>query len=249
MKALILAAGNGKRLNTVTKGHNKCMVRISGKPLVQFNLENAVKAGATEIVIVVGYQSEEIMQFIGPRFQNVPVRYVVQPSPRGLVDAMECAQAEVGQSDFLLFLGDEVLQNPRHPAMIELFYGEKLFGVCGVVHDADVHEVRKTYAVLQDDEGRIQQLIEKPQNPPNRMRGTGNCIFRADLFQFLDATPVNPIRGEKELPDLIQCAINHGSPVKSFAIGDGYFNINSPDDLAKAETSYYNTRLSPLAAD
>ena len=54
MKALILAAGRGRRLGSQSGEHNKCMLPMFGRPLIEYSLENAVRAGADEIVIVVG---------------------------------------------------------------------------------------------------------------------------------------------------------------------------------------------------
>lgn len=247
MKAMILAAGNGKRLSSVTNGHNKCMLRLFGQPLVRYSLENAVRAGATEIVMVVGYQADEIKEYVGRCFADIDVRYALQPAPRGLVNAMECGRSAIGDSDFMLFLGDEYLTNPQHHCMIETFCLENLFGVCGVVLEPDKREIRKTYAIIEDAQGNIERLIEKPENPPNQMRGTGNCVFRAGLLQYIEATPVNPVRGEKELPDLIQCAINAGNLIKSYPIGDEYLNVNSPEDIQQVEQKY-RTRVESLSS-
>lgn len=237
MKALILAAGSGKRLRSVTNGRNKCMLPFAGKPIIQHSLENAIRAGASELVITVGYQAEEITAHFGNQFQGLAICYVYQEQPCGMVDALACSRSFIGGSDFLLFLGDEILQNPRHKAMIDLFYTESLFAVCGVVFENSLQEVQKTYGVLMDCDGRVQRLIEKPQVPPNGMRGTGNCLFRAGLLDFIDQTPVNPLRGEKEFTDLIQCAIDHALPVKTVQIADRYINVNSPEDMSIAERS------------
>jgi dTDP-glucose pyrophosphorylase len=143
----------------------------------------------------------------------------------------------------MLFLADEILRNPRHNEMIEMFHSEALFVVCGVVHESDINEIRKTYAVIQDEQKqRIYRLIEKPRNPPNYIRGTGNCIFCSAIFDYLELTPINQNRGEKELPDLIQCAIDDGHCVKSFDIGNDYININTPEDIERAERTY-QTRM------
>jgi dTDP-glucose pyrophosphorylase len=236
MKALILAAGRGKRLGDQSDEHNKCMLPLAGKPLVQYSLENAARAGVDEIVIVVGYHAEEIINEYGVRFEGVRVRYVIQDEPKGLVHAIDCSRRAIGDSDFMLFLADEILQDPRHPEMLRRFEDEDLFVICGVVHEPRADEIRKTYAIIQNDvDQRIYRLIEKPRNPPNDIRGTGNCIFRAGIFEYLELTPINQSRREKELPDLIQCAIDDGHRVKSFEIGDSYININTAEDIAIAE--------------
>jgi dTDP-glucose pyrophosphorylase len=238
MKALILAAGRGNRLSEVSNGHNKCMLRLFGKPLVQYSLENAVRAGVSEIVMVVGYQTEEIINVFGNRFDNVRIRYVIQYDAKGLVDAIDRARAAIGDSDFMLFLADEILSAPCHRSMLEKFYAEEMFVTCGVVDEPELNEIRKTYAIIQDDEQRVYRLIEKPRNPHNHIRGTGNCIFSSRIFDYIAFTPINQNRGEKELPDLIQCAIDDGHLVKSFWIGNEYININTPDDILRVELTY-----------
>jgi dTDP-glucose pyrophosphorylase len=236
VKALILAAGRGSRLQGRTDAHNKCMLPLLGKPLIQYSFENAARAGASEVVVVVGYRAEEIINRFGIEFEGVRVQYVLQDEPRGLVHAIESAQAAIAGEDFMLFLADEILWAPRHKEMVDLFLAEDLAVVCGVVREPNRDEIKKTYAVIEDDrDQRIYRLIEKPRRPPNDIRGTGNCIFRTTIFDYVPLTPINQNRQEKELPDLIQCAIDDGLPVKSFDIGDGYVNINTPDDIALAE--------------
>jgi len=239
MKALILAAGRGSRLGDHMDEGNKCMLRMFGKPLVRYSLENAERAGVEEIVIVVGFRAEAIINDIGIDYNGIRVQYVIQDEPRGLVHAIECSRGAIGSNDFMLFLADEILWNPHHAAMVKQFDDEGLFVVCGVVQEVKKEEIEKTYALIEDDrDRRIYRLIEKPRNPPNNVRGTGNCIFRSEIFDYVDLTPINQSRGEKELPDLIQCAIDDGHIAKSFDIGDGYVNINTPEDITIAERTH-----------
>jgi dTDP-glucose pyrophosphorylase len=236
MKALILAAGRGSRLRERTDEQTKCMLPMFGKPLIQYSLENAVRAGASEIIVVVGYRAEQIINRFGIEFEGVRVQYVLQDDPQGLVHAIECSQQAIGGEDFMLFLADEILWAPKHKEMVKEFETLDLTVICGVVHEPEPDEIRKTYAVIEDDrDQRIYRLIEKPRRPPNDIRGTGNCIFRASIFEYVPLTPINQNRREKELPDLIQCAIDDGLRVKSFDIGEGYVNINTPEDIAIAE--------------
>lgn len=65
--------------------------------------------------------------------------------------------------------------------------------------------------------------------------GTGSCIFRKEIFSYIEQTPINQERKEKELPDLIQCAIDDGNPVNLFEICSRYINVNSEKDLKEAE--------------
>ena len=123
--------------------------------------------------------------------------------------------------------------------MVKMFDEHGLYGVCGVVRETRQEEIRKTYTLIEDTQSRrIHRLIEKPRRPANDVRGTGNCIFRREILDYVPLTPINQSRGEKELPDLIQCAIDDGEDVRSFDIGDGYVNINTPGDIAIAEREH-----------
>jgi len=86
-----------------------------------------------------------------------------------------------------------------------------------------------------ENSNRIFRLIEKPRIAINNIMGTGNCIMQSDIFSYVERTPINIERNERELPDLIQCAVDEGQMVKYFDIGKGYFNINTPDEISIAE--------------
>ena len=75
--------------------------------------------------------------------------------------------------------------------------------------------------------------------------GTGTCIFKNDIYKYIDYTPLHYDRKEKELPDFIQCAIDDGKIVKSFNICDNYTNINTKDDIKLIE-SYLHEKYIPI---
>jgi dTDP-glucose pyrophosphorylase len=236
MKALILAGGRGKRLDALSKNRNKCMVPIAGRPAIQFSLDTAASTTVDEIIIVVGYRAEEIINHYGNRYRDKRIRYVIQYEQKGLVHAIECAGETVGKDDFMLMLGDEVLINPKHQAMIDEYNKTKrnTFALCGVLQVRDKKMIRRTYTLIQNEKRQIFRLVEKPRNPLNRFMGTGDCIFNNRIFDYIRFTPIHHERNEKELPDLIQCAIDDGRLVKSFIICDRYANINSKSDITLA---------------
>ena len=109
MKALILAAGRGSRLNEFTKDKNKSMIQLFSKPLIEYNLEHAYEANVKEIIIIVGYKKEEIIKHVGTDFRGIKVTYVEQKQQHGLVHAIDAGREAIGDSDFFLMLGDEIL--------------------------------------------------------------------------------------------------------------------------------------------
>jgi len=238
MKALILAGGRGKRLEGTCNDKNKCMIILKGKPLIEYSLDCAAQADVSEIVIVVGYKAEEIINTYGNKYKGKSIKYVIQREQKGLVHAIESAKETIGNEDLMLMLGDELMIRPKHREMVKKYRKENLFALCGVVTVEDIDLIKKTYAIIQGQDDRIFRLIEKPLKPMNNIMGTGNCIFRNEILSYIPQTPINQKRGEKELPDLIQCAIDEGNVVKSFAICERYFNINSEDEIKEA-VSYF----------
>jgi len=234
MKALILAGGRGKRMGDISNDKNKCLIKIGDKPLIQYSLDCAVNAGVSEICIVVGYKAEDIINTFGNRYKGLPIKYALQVEQKGLVHAIECAQKALGKDDFMLMLGDEIMRAPRHSEMIEKYSKENLFALCGVVKVEDKELVKKTYSIIEDAGHRIFRLIEKPLNPLNNIMGTGNVIFKNEILFYIPQTPISQKRGEKELVDLIQCAIDDGKIVKSFLICNAYLNVNDPEEIERA---------------
>ena len=235
MKAVILAGGRGKRLKETTNSSNKCMLEVDNKPVLEYNLDRALEMDIDEVVMVVGYRAEDIINRYGTSRNGVRIRYVIQWEQKGLVHAIECSKDAIERDDFFLLLGDEVLINSRHKEMIREFIDSGLFTACGVCVQQDKSKIGRTYAVLANDEDRVFRLIEKPKKPLNSLQGTGNCIFKNEILRYIERTPIHPERGEKELPDLIQCAVDDGQLVKIFHICDAYTNVNSIEDLKEAE--------------
>lgn len=235
MKVLILAAGRGKRLEGMTVERNKCMIPFRGKPVIEYSLDIAASLPAvTAIVIVVGYRAEDIIGHYGAEHRGKPLVYVTQAEQRGLVHAMETAREALGGEDFLLMLGDEFMEGARHGEMTARFNDDPaIMALCGIMRPAAPAEISKSYTVYHATGDRIARLVEKPVNPDTDIQGTGHCLFRNRIFDFVPRCPVNPLRGEKELPELIQTAVDAGESVFSFDICTFYTNINTAEELTK----------------
>ena len=235
MKAIILAGGRGNRLNTRSKEKNKCMFLLDNKPVIEYSLDNVISTDIQEIIIIVGYRAEDIINHYGKEYKGRSIKYVIQREQKGLVHAIKCASFLIDDDNFMMLLGDEVMVRPRHRDMLEEFNRNKIFGICGVLKVKDKKKIKKTYTLVQDDNRVIYRLVEKPNQPLNNMMGTGDCIFNNRILDYIDITPIHHKRGEKELPDLIQCAIDEGKEIRSFDICAEYFNVNSELDLKEAE--------------
>ena len=231
MKAVILAGGRGNRINEITDSKNKCMTEVSGVPVIQYSFDNLARMNIDEAVVVVGFMAEGIINHYGNAYKNITLRYVIQKEQRGLVHAIECAKPSIEDDDFVLMLGDEVTVRSRHTQLMDEFNKGDVFAICGVLEVSDKSYIKRTYTVMHDGNKRIHRLIEKPRNPTSNIMGTGNCVFKNEILNYIDITPIHHERNEKELPDLIQCAVDDGKIVNMFNLCKSYVNINSIDDL------------------
>jgi len=235
MKAVILAGGRGSRLNEFTKDKNKSMIKIFEKPLIEYNLDHAVEAGVSEIIIVLCHKPQEIIDFVGDEYQGIKVRYIIEKEGNGLVAAIENAKELIGKSDFILMLADEIIVNAKLKEMTRKFKKEELFAICGITYEEDKYSIGKTYTAMVNEKGRAFRLIEKPKVKINNIKGTGHCILKNEILYYIDRTPINAIRGQKELVDLIQVAIDDGKKVEIYPITKNYINVNTKEDYELAK--------------
>ncbi|MCJ7437877.1 MAG: sugar phosphate nucleotidyltransferase, partial [Acidimicrobiia bacterium] len=111
MKGLILAGGAGTRLRPITHTSAKQLVPIANKPILFYGIEDIVEAGITEIGIIVGETRNEIMAAAGDGSRwGVHITYIPQDAPLGLAHCVLIAQDFLGNDDFVMYLGDNMLQ-------------------------------------------------------------------------------------------------------------------------------------------
>lgn len=232
MKAVILAAGRGKRLGAVTRHRSKCMINYRGMPILEHIVARMVAlSDIEEIVLVVGYQAATIVRHFGTQYGRLPITYHEQPGQHGLIDALRCAAPSVKGAPFLLLLGDEVMVEPRFDDFLrERARYDALFGA---VPGQPEELIRKTYTLLYGEDRLVHRLIEKPVVALNDLMGTGIVALPADTFDLIERTAVHPVRGERELPGLLQTMVDEGRRVGWHPICTAYANINYADDVLR----------------
>lgn len=233
MKAVILAGGKGQRIVKVTGGENKCLLEVHKKPIILYHIEHLLEIDEiTECIIVVGYHAEEVMRVVGNSYGNKRITYCFQKEQKGLIHALECAKYAIGNEDFFMVLGDEYVVGNHYRQAIRDFKSLGVACMIGVIEADNIEQVKKTYTFRSEENGRIYDFIEKPKHPYNRMMGTGNVIMRADVMERLCEIPVNTVRGERDLVDLFNLL---KSEISYFYVGARYINVNTQEDLERAE--------------
>lgn len=187
MQAVILAAGEGKRLRPLTNELPKPMVRVNGKPILEYTLSILPKV-IDEIIVVVGYQKEKIIEYFGDSWGNIPIKYVEQKDPLGTAHALDAAATEIKGGDFLFMYGDDLYHQDDLEALVglnspvvlvkEAAHPEK-FGVC-----------------LVDHNGYLTAVLEKRPEPPSNLVNIGVYLLNREIF---DVPRVQLPNGESNL--------------------------------------------------
>jgi len=217
MKAVILAAGMGTRLRPFIGDKQKTMLQYSEKPLLQRTIEVLRGKGFKEIIIVVNYMKEQIMEYFGGGIDfGVSIEYVVQPNPKGgTADAVRCVREKIQDGKFLLIYGDNVF-DPK--ILDEILKKSEHFG--GILCGKRVDNPNK-FGIMQVDGLHVKRIIEKPEVPPSNLALTGLFILPKEIFGAIDKTELST-RGEYELTESIQILIDSGHEF-GFVIAEGFW--------------------------
>ncbi len=191
MKAVILAAGEGKRMHPLTYTQPKVMLPVAGRPLLEWNLLRAREAGIEDILFVVGYKSERVRDYFGDGSRwNVDIEYVNQGEPRGTGHAV--AQVQSFVDDFLVLCGDTVVGAGDIKKMMQQDLA------MGLTEVADASE----YGAVELQNSSVIAIHEKIAQPVSTVINAGVYHFTGIIFDYLKRIDRSP-RGEYELTDAI----------------------------------------------
>lgn len=210
---VILAAGQGKRLQPVTYGYPKAMIRILEKPLLEWAVEGLLESLGDrlgKIVLVVGFEKEKIVSHFKAKPYAKRMAFVEQTEQLGTGDALRAAASKVSAESFFVLNGDAFFD----PSLYSFLLQQVSKGPYIVAkQEADA----SSYGVLVTDESEfLRDLVEKPANSENRLVSTGTLLLPKHFFSYLDALKPSP-RGELELTDaLLQFAQKEKLKVISF---------------------------------
>lgn len=208
MKGIILAGGLGTRLHPLTLATSKQLLPIYDKPMIYYPLSTLMQAGIREIMLI---STKHDL----PRFQTLlkdgshlglNISYGVQTEPNGIAEAFMIAEAFIEDQNVALVLGDNI------------FYGEHLGSLLkscgtlergGVIFGYQVKDPERYGVVAFDEDQRVTDIIEKPQNPPSQYAVTGLYFYDNDVISI--AKSLKPsARGELEITDVNRVYLERG---------------------------------------
>lgn len=262
-KAIFPAAGLGTRFLPATKASPKEMLPIVDKPMIQYGIEEAVKCGISEFVIVTGKHKrniedhfdyafeledklkksgkEELLEEIN-RLSEINIAYIRQGYALGLGHAILCAEPFVKDEPFAVILSDDIIpaEEPLLTDMIELYH--ELRSPILALERVPAYEVKR-YGIVsgtmqRDNVFRINSLVEKPdpENAPSDMAIIGRYILTPDIFSVLEK--VMPGKGgEIQLTDAINVLLQK-RPVYGYLFGGKRYDAGDKLGYLKATVDF-----------
>ena len=177
MIGVILAAGEGNRLRPFTEDMPKVMLPVGNKPIVEYLIESLRKCGIREIVLVVGYKKERIMEYFGDgKGWNVNIKYVFQDKQIGTGHALLQAEKHVEEEEFLVLPGDNIIDSESLRLLIESESPSIM---------VEKSDSPSKYGVVDVDGEIVKGILEKPSIEERAIVSTGVYKLKKEIFDVL----------------------------------------------------------------
>ncbi|MEV0000356.1 glucose-1-phosphate thymidylyltransferase [Streptomyces sp. NPDC050848] len=245
MKALVLSGGAGTRLRPFSYSMPKQLIPIANKPVLEHVLENVAALGVTEIGVIVGDWGDEIEEAIGDGIRfGCRITYIPQEKPLGLAHCVALARPFLGDDDFVMYLGDNML-----PDGIQDIADE--FAAHRPAAQVVVHKVPDptAFGVAElDENGAVRRLVEKPKEPRSDLALIGVYFFTPAIHEAVDSIAPSA-RGELEITDAIQWLVSSGADVRASEY-DGYWkDTGRVDDVLACNHKLLDDRAPGVFGD
>ncbi|MDR2720136.1 MAG: NTP transferase domain-containing protein [Nitrososphaerota archaeon] len=238
MKVVLLAAGEGQRLEPLTSTRPKPLIKVAGKPILQFCLDAVKTACLKEVIIVTHYMGDNIREYFGDgSSQGLKISYVEQKELLGTGNAVMAIEPFVDDA-FVLIYGDLLFEQDAVDQVLSLFEDEKpdaVIAVVGVDKPENYGIIELADIELANGE-QLRRIVEKPEvgKAPSDMANAGLYVFTKEIFEKLGQIKESA-RGEWELTDALNLLASEGKTVLITGLSKyEWFDMGRPWDLLDA---------------
>ena len=226
-KAVVLAAGEGKRLRPFTETMPKVMLPVANKPLLEYVFDATKKSGITEIIVVVGYKKEVIMEYFKD-YKNIKITYIIQEKQLGTAHALLQAKKHI-KEPFIVLAGDNIIDSGSITKLIKDTSGYSLL--------IKEHPHTSKYGVVFVEKRNISRIVEKPKEDVGKYISTGIYKLPSSVFKDLERCYA---QGVHALSSVIQTLIDEGKHINTL-LAKSWMDIVYPWDLISVNESMIQT--------
>lgn len=235
-QAVLLAAGRGSRLGSLTATFPKPMLEVGGTPILHRIIEGLASAGISQITVVTGHRAEQLEAGTGNGSRwRVQIQYIRQATPEGTARALVLARPTLREEPFFAGWGDIVVEAANYARVIG---AADTHGAALAVNEVD--DPYQGGGVYFDETSRITRLVEKPPKGTSATgwNNAGLFVLPASIWSFIDDLEQSP-RGEYELPQAIASFVAAGNGMTAVPIRGPWFDIGTPANLEAARAHFH----------
>jgi glucose-1-phosphate thymidylyltransferase len=231
MKAIIPVAGAGAKLRPHTYTQPKALIPIAGKTILSFIVDQLHEAGINEFVFIVGYLGEKIKEYVLNTYPYLTTHFVFQNERQGTGHAIELTKNIVGDDEVFIALGDTICEYDIKEVI------DSPYSILGV---KKVDDPRSFGVATINDEGFIEQLVEKPAIPKSNMALVGIYKIKEGmlLYECLSELFQQQLKPNTDynLTDALDCMIKRGVKMRSFKVKN-WFDCGKKESLLESNAT------------
>jgi glucose-1-phosphate thymidylyltransferase len=237
MKAIIPLAGKGTRLRPHTHHTPKPLLKVGGRPVMSYILDDIQELGVREVVFIIGYLGDVVREYVAREYPDLKPHYVVQEVQDGTAGALKLAEPFADEELLILFVDTLFDADLSLVRTLPAKYA-------GVLWAKEVEDYQRFGVIVTNPDGSMKTIIEKPSEPVSKLANIGLYFIRdyALLFEGIHDTLRRPPgkSGEFYLTDAFQYMVDHGASLLTAPVR-GWYDCGKLDTLIETNRHLLET--------